>query len=52
MGINPGIKVEIEDGSDYDIIRCDQIKILANGDVALRVIETPDGRFAGRITIS
>jgi hypothetical protein len=51
MGTNTNVIVEQVDGSDYDIVFCDNVKILANGDVSLRVTQIPDGRFAGRITL-
>jgi hypothetical protein len=50
-GTTPTIIVEQVDGSDFDTVVCDQVKVLANGDVALRVTEVPDGRFSGRITL-
>lgn len=51
MGTNPNFIIEEVDGSDFNEVRCDQAKVLANGDIALRVTQTPDGRFAGRITV-
>ena len=51
MGTNPMFIIEELDGSDYNEVRCDQAKALANGDIALRVTQVPDGRFVGRITV-
>jgi hypothetical protein len=40
-----------ESGSDYVQLEPDSKKVLANGDIEIKVIENPDGRFAGKILI-
>ena len=51
LGTNPRPTLYILDGSDYDEVQSDQLKVLANGDVVFRVPQTPNGRFAGKIVI-
>jgi hypothetical protein len=51
MGTQPLVIVGELNGSDFDGVILDNMKILANGDIAMRVVELPDSRFAGRITI-
>lgn len=50
-GLSPGVQIFEEDGSDYVLVNVDEIKVMANGDVAIRVPETPDLRFDGRLII-
>lgn len=52
IGINPVVSVQQLTGADYLIVDVDQLKVFANGDVSIRVPETPDLRFAGRLVIS
>ena len=52
IGSNPVISVQELTGSDFIKVEADQLKIFANGNVSIRVPETPDLRFAGRIIIS
>jgi hypothetical protein len=40
------------DGTDFELVQSDRQRILGIGDIDIRVIETPDGRFAGRVEIS
>ena len=47
-GVNPVVKLQELDGADYNEVFADQLKVLANGDTAIRVTEIPDMRFAGR----
>jgi hypothetical protein len=39
-------------GSDYDLVNVDRVRIASNGDVSIRVVSSPDLRFAGRISIA
>jgi len=48
-GTNPEVTVLASDSSDWVTVSPDRVKILANGDVQIRVPETPDLRFAGKI---
>jgi hypothetical protein len=52
LGTAPAVAVQEVSGADYVSILPDQVKTAANGDVSIRVPETPDGRFAGRLVIS
>lgn len=45
------VQVFESSGPDYDSIIPDRIRVTSVGDVQIRVPETPDGRFAGRIVI-
>lgn len=48
-GTNPEVSVLAVDGSDWVKVSPDRIKVLSTGDVQIRVPETPDLRFAGKI---
>jgi hypothetical protein len=50
-GTSPKVQVFETSGSDYIEIFPDQVKVLANGDVTVRVAETPDCRFVGKVVI-
>jgi hypothetical protein len=51
-GTNPVVGgIFKESGSDYIQIEVDSIKVLANGNIEIKVIENPDGRFAGKILV-
>jgi hypothetical protein len=50
-GINPIVNIRELSGSDYIDLSVDQILINSSGDISFRVLETPDLRFAGRVTI-
>ena len=52
IGTNPVVSVQQLTGSDYIVVEADQLKIFSNGDVSIRVPETPNLRFAGRLVIS
>ena len=52
IGSNPVVSVQQLTGSDYLIVDSDLTKIFANGNISIRVPETPDLRFAGRLVIS
>jgi len=52
MGINPVIVIKELTGSDFVTVDVDQILVLANGDTSIRVPETPNCRFAGRIVFN
>lgn len=52
IGSNPVVDVQQLTGSDYICVEADQLKIFANGNVSIRVPETPNLRFAGRLVIS
>lgn len=47
-GVTPQVELSEKSGSDYIKVEADEVKTLANGDVAIRVTETPDCRFEGR----
>lgn len=49
---HPSVKLYEADGSDYVEVLPDRTKILANNNVEIRVTETPDARFAGKLVIS
>ena len=51
IGTTPIYQVEELSGSDYIKTLCDEEKVNASGDITIRVTESPDGRFAGRIVI-
>lgn len=50
-GTTPQVDVFELSGSDYIQVETDELKVLANGDVAIRVPESPDCRFAGRAVL-
>jgi hypothetical protein len=50
-GTSPTRIIEELDGSDYNEIIPDNLNVASNGDVTIRVMKTPEGRFAGRITL-
>ncbi|MCP4695763.1 MAG: hypothetical protein GY862_02775 [Gammaproteobacteria bacterium] len=50
-GTNPGIQLGRESGTDFIDFGVDEIKKAANGDISIRVTETPDGRCAGRAVV-
>ena len=50
-GTNPGIQLGRQSGSDYIDVGVDEVKKAANGDISIRVTESPDGRFAGRAVV-
>lgn len=50
-GTSPVAQVFEEDGSDFVEVHLDQKKVLANGDVVMRVPEDPDIRFAGKLVL-
>ena len=52
IGTNPVVSVQQLTGSDYIVVEADQLKIFSNGNVSIRVPETPNLRFAGRLVIS
>lgn len=52
IGSNPVVSVQQLTGSDYLVVDVDELKIFANGNVSIKVPETPDLRFAGRVVIS
>lgn len=49
--VSPTVQIFELSGSDYDVVMVDRIRINSSGDVTIRVPETPDGRFAGKIII-
>jgi hypothetical protein len=50
-GTSPQVDVFEESGSDFVKVDLDELKVLANGDVELRVPEDPDCRFAGKVVM-
>lgn len=50
-GTSPQVMVYEESGSDFIKVELDELKVLANGDVELRVPESPDCRFAGKVVM-
>lgn len=51
-GTTPSYQIEITDGgTGYNRVEVDQVNVNASGDIAFRVPEDPDLRFAGRITV-
>lgn len=48
-GTNPEVTVLAADGSDWVVVSPDRVKVLSTGNVQIRVPETPDLRFAGKI---
>jgi len=52
MGTNPVIVIKELTGSDFITVDVDRILVLANGDTSIRVPETPNCRFAGRIVFN
>jgi len=50
-GTSPQVDVFEESGSDFIKVELDELKVLANGDVEMRVPETPDCRFAGKVVM-
>ena len=52
IGSNPVVSVQQLTGSDYLVVDVDELKIFANGNVSIKVPETPNLRFAGRVVIS
>lgn len=50
-GTSPQVDVFEESGADFVKVELDELKILANGDVELRVPESPDCRFAGKVVM-
>lgn len=52
IGSNPVVSVQQLTGSDYLVVDVDELKIFSNGNVSVRVPETPNLRFAGRLVIS
>ena len=49
--LQPNVLIQELDGSDYSTVQPDQVKVLANGNIQIRVPEVPDLRFAGRAVI-
>jgi len=47
-GVSPQVEVQELSGADYVTVLVDELKTLANGDVTIRVTESPDCRFEGR----
>ena len=52
IGSNPVVSVQQLTGSDYLVVDVDELKIFANGNISIKVPETPNLRFAGRVVIS
>jgi hypothetical protein len=50
-GTSPKVQVFELSGTDYIEIFPDQVKVLANGNVTVRVAQTPDCRFEGKVVI-
>lgn len=50
-GLSPDIMVSELVGSDYVKVELDELKTLANGNVEMRVPESPDCRFAGKVVL-
>lgn len=50
-GISPTIQIFELSGSDYDMVQVDRIRVNSSGDISIRVPETPDGRFEGKLVI-
>ena len=50
-GLSPQVMVFEESGSDFVKVGLDEVKVLANGDVELRVTEDPNCRFAGKAVL-
>lgn len=46
-GVAPSVGVAELNGADFDSVILDNLKVLANGDVEMRVVD--DARFAGRV---
>ena len=51
-GANPQVMIAEVDGINFNIVDVDRIQINASGDIVIRVNETPDLRFNGKIIIS
>lgn len=47
-GVNPVVKLEVISGADHIIVSADRLLIESNGNVKIRVPDTPNLRFAGR----
>lgn len=50
-GTNPIVVCKVKSGSDYSIASPDRTMILANGNIQIRVPETPNLRFEGQLVI-
>jgi hypothetical protein len=50
-GANPSIQVFEQNGSDYDMVTIDTIRVDASGNVSLKVPDSPDNRFTGLVLI-
>jgi hypothetical protein len=50
-GTSPQVDVFEVSGSDFVKVELDELKVLANGDVEMRVPESPDCRFAGKVVM-
>jgi len=50
-GVNPGVQVYLDTSSNYDKVEVDRVRISSIGDVEIRVPDSPDLRFTGRIII-
>lgn len=48
----PVIQIFALDGTDLDIVSVDRVRVASNGDITIRVPDSPDGRFDGRIVIA
>lgn len=48
---HPAVYIYEQDGSDFVNVEVDQVKINSNGDVSIRVPDTPDSRFNGKLII-
>lgn len=51
VGTQPFVQIEETSGSDTIRVDVDEVKINSSGDIAIRVPEVPDLRFAGRILV-
>lgn len=50
-GTAPGVQVYLEDAGSYDQVEVDRVRVNPAGDVEIRVNETPDLRFTGKVII-
>lgn len=50
-GTSPTVQIFELTGSDYDMVQVDRIRVNSSGDITIRVPETPDGRFTGKIVV-
>lgn len=50
-GLHPNIMTFELNGSDYEMVNVDLVKVNASGDVSIRVLQSPNTRFAGLVLI-